>query len=62
MTIIEAIKSGRPFKRADGNTCYSTSDWLALSGNQIVTLLEGYLIDRLGVDDILADDWEVREE
>jgi hypothetical protein len=59
MTIQEAIKSGRPFRRkADGVAWISSilgtfiTSWRYLSSDQKV---------RLTTDDILADDWEIKE-
>lgn len=50
MNLIEAIKSGRPFKRANDTSYYYeyiTADYTACMFNR---------------NDVLAEDWEVREE
>lgn len=57
MTIIEAIKSGKAFRRA----CWMTSEWLTIRLGEFWNLYdnETYAID---VNEVLADDWIVREE
>lgn len=68
VTIQEAIKSGRPFKRQS----FSETSWIILIENVALGYVyeNGYLMDDdmfpmkwniLGIDDFLAEDWEVRE-
>ena len=57
MTIQEAIKSGKPFRRRDWVTTgqVATDIWFEAD--------KPYLDEmNLELDDILADDWEVKEE
>ena len=61
MTIIEAIKSGKAFKRPD------YSNWIIVKGDFIYDEVHKpeYFTDGcyiFAVPEILADDWEVREE
>lgn len=65
MTIIEAIKSGKAFKRDRQAGCYSWG-WFRVVGEIIMTvdvyLLDSFAAPSLEVSDILADDWIVMEE
>ena len=58
MTIQEAIKSGKPFKKKD------SSEWLVVSHNKqfIVYDYDNDRVYDLWIYEILADDWIVREE
>lgn len=49
MTLIEALKSGRPFRQISYRQC----PWFAAGGDL------GYRYDK---EQILADDWEIEEE
>ena len=53
MTIIEAIKSGKRFKRPTWTKFYTVSDLSALSVDGCLTLL---------VDNVIADDWETERD
>ena len=55
MTIQDAIESGRPFRRPGHGF------WLGVEDNTIIDYedREDYY---LTVDDIIADDWEIKEE
>jgi hypothetical protein len=55
MTIIEALKSGKPFKRAQWSGYYHSDGYKIVSCDEGIGLLatEG---------DILADNWEVKEK
>lgn len=58
MNIIEAIKSGKKFKRP----CFPWQNWLYIPAlSKIIHRVDGahYHCD---IDDILADDWEIEEE
>lgn len=61
MTIQEAIKSGRPFKRKD-------YEWMLFHGDRVwLTLANTHWIQTktpIGsfvIEDILANDWEIKE-
>ncbi len=55
MNIIEAIKSGKPFKRKEWSTYYKSSGYKIQSiGNQTDMLV----IEK----DMIADDWEIQEK
>ena len=58
MNIIDAIKSGKPFKREADRP----NEWIIAGNNGDFQYAAGVLRGmnfRLGVNDILADDWEV---
>lgn len=56
MTLQEAIKSGKRFKRAGGEYFYSNGKYLL--DMEDINALHG----TLNLEDILADDWEIEEE
>jgi len=56
MTIQEAIKSGKPFKRI----IFSDYKWLFVNGAIICDLLSGQQI-HIDAVDILAKDWEIKD-
>ena len=55
MTLIEAIKSGRPFRRCEGHWHSDGTSWVRTRA------LGGPAIDGKWLEDILADDWEIQE-
>jgi len=55
MTIIEALKSGKPFKRAQWSSYYHSDGYKIVSCDDAIVLLA---IE----NDILADNWEVKSE
>ena len=58
MTLIEAIKSGRPFRRKSVLSC-----WYGVVGDVVKYqpgMSDAYVAN-LKVEDILADDWEIQE-
>jgi len=56
MNIIEAVRTGKPFKRKDWDNwwCFEDGDLVDEYGNSV-----GYSFK---FDDFLADDWEVKED
>ena len=63
LTIIEAIKSGKAFKR-DGLVARfgNTIDWWQIDWPDFAPKICKFDISYLRLEDLLADDWEVREE
>lgn len=62
MTIQEAIKSGKPFRRLDENVI--THKWIRILGHLTgrIHWLNGEIYDvGLNFEDILAEDWEIKE-
>jgi hypothetical protein len=58
MTIQEAIKSGKPFRR---KRIINIIDWGTMIDNgEIISLKDGMELF-YGKNDILADDWEVKQ-
>jgi len=64
MNLIDAIKSGRPFKRADG----WWTEWIVMHGNINQSPMDGYAFWSedgclIGVtkEDFIAGDWEIQE-
>lgn len=59
MTLQEAIKSGKPFKRKSGKEM----DYLIINKEGYVSIFK-YQFDRISLskEDILATDWEIEEE
>lgn len=57
MTIQEAIKSGKPFRRA----IWNKNLWLVESKGIVCDNSIRLEIIRFSVPDILADDWEIKE-
>ena len=53
MNIIEAIKSGRPFRRPDRH------GWIEVHDNGLRWVNQGGIT--ITLKDILADDWEIQE-
>ena len=54
MNLIEAIKTGKPCRRASDVELYGSFFWVDLTvGNKTVAL---------GREDILAEDWEIQTE
>lgn len=61
MTIQEAIKSGRPFTRPDKYLYYSCWEgYIVYEGTKDIVQF-GVTFDDLYVDDLLADDWRIKE-
>lgn len=56
MTIQEALKSGKPFRRK------GWTDWYKRDGVAYINLSDRREYRDVHPDDILADDWEVRNE
>lgn len=57
MNIQEAIKSGKPFKRP------RMWDWLETEAGEVVWVIAAKRhIYSPTMDDILADDWEIKED
>ena len=59
MTIQEAIKSGKPFKRASWLDKWSEDSEYIEDVNEFEENIHDII---LNADDILSDDWEVRHE
>lgn len=57
MNLLEAIKSGRPFRRKNWDL------WTQVHGNCVTQpgLTEGLRQAHMCYEDILADDWEIQE-
>lgn len=61
MTIQEAIKSGKPFKRRGEPLTYTYSPAVLKTVSATIVDSEGKRLSRLRLADILATDWEVKE-
>lgn len=57
MTIQEAIKSGKPFKRKN----WYKQNWYNFQDHQLILMRTGEAVSFAG-DDIIAEDWEIKEE
>jgi hypothetical protein len=66
MTIQEAIRSGKPFKRRYSNVIRRIEGGVAVmelvaTGNDIIPRTWRPDMERFSLHDILADDWEIKE-
>jgi len=66
MTVIDAIRSGKPFRRPT----WTHANWLvvhknplssAYGGGELIALYGGHIYPLQYLDDLLADDWIVME-
>lgn len=65
MTLIEAIKSGRPFRRTSYSHRGSLGAWLEIRkvprGDTVLWIEQDQSEGAFSVDDVLANDWEIQE-
>jgi hypothetical protein len=61
MTIQEAIKSGKPFKRSIDSDWLVTTKGLPDIEHNFIIKQESGVVQGLFVEDCLADDWEVKQ-
>ena len=60
MNLIQAIKTGRPFRRESWNK--QAEDWLVATNKFRVVLRESDFAEcKLCIEDLIADDWEIKD-